>query len=384
MQRALLTLVVFGLALAADGPRARAQAPLLDLEPLPHEFAFVTEIANGGDGSGRLYVVEKRGTIRVVEGNGSLAGGSFLDIQDKVGDQGAEQGLLGLAFSPNFETDRHFYVNYTDNDGDTRVERYTAMSGTDADEDSLEPVLLVEQPASNHNGGHLAFGPDGWLYIGMGDGGGAGDPDNHAQTSGDPLGKLLRYNPASGLVEEWAKGLRNPWKFSFDRATGDLYIADVGQNNREEVNFVPAGAGPGLNFGWRIMEGSACYPAGTACSTEGLVLPVTDYGRAEGCSVTGGYVVREPGSAVEGTYVFSDYCRGIVWGLRRGAEGRWEREVLGTAPGNVSTFGEGEDRAVYLATAGMQGNRIYRLRAAATAPADLPFRVAAPGLASDR
>ena len=381
-------MVSVAFAIGANPAPARAQAwPELVLMPLPHQFATVTELANAGDGSGRLYVVEKRGTIRLLEANGSLAVGFFLDIRNLVGDGGSEQGLLGLAFSPAFATDRTFYVNYTDHNGDTVAAKYRALSSTDADETSAEEVLFVDQPAANHNGGHLVFGPDGWLYIGMGDGGGSGDQQNRAQNDADRLGKMLRYNPANGTTETWAKGLRNPWKFSFDRATGDLYIADVGQNAWEEVNFVPGGSGPGLNFGWRRMEGLHCFPANSTCDSAGLVLPVTEYSHDEGCSVTGGYVSRKPGDALEGIYVFGDYCSGTIWGLRRDENGRWERETLGATPGNITTFGEGEDGTLYLVDANGPTSSLVKISDAGRAPGPLPvlnFRTTVVQISADR
>lgn len=226
-----------------------AEWPSVELVALDGTFGAITELASADDGTGRLYVVEKRGTVRVFEASGQLAPGFFLDLRGRLRSTGSEQGLLGLAFSPSFEVDGAFYVNYTDPDGDTVVSRFNANSGLDADESSEAVIFRVGQPFANHNGGHLTFGPDGLLYIGMGDGGSGGDPGNRAQDDNSQLGKMLRYDPGSSAVETVAKGLRNPWKFSFDRATGDLYIADVGQGSWEEVNFVPAGTLNGRNFG---------------------------------------------------------------------------------------------------------------------------------------
>ena len=381
----LLVLATLAVALVSGHARATRAAdgwPEVQLEAYGPEFAFITELAAPHDGSGRLYVVEKRGTVRVLEPGGSLAPGFFLDIRGRVGSDASEQGLLGLAFEPGFPENPGFYVNYTDLAGDTVVARFEANSGLDADETSEEPVLEVEQPAANHNGGHIAFGPDGWLYIGMGDGGGAGDPQGHAQRPGDPLGKLLRHHPGTGVIEEWARGLRNPWKLSFDRLTGDLYIADVGQNTWEEVHVTAAGAGPGLNYGWDILEGAHCYPAGTTCSTNGLELPAVEYSHEEGCSVTGGYVSRGGPAALEGIYVFSDYCSGTIWGLRRAEDGRWQRAAIGAIDGNVSTFGEAEDGTLYVASRNDTW-QIFRLTVDEPLP-HLPFRHTLPGLASDR
>ena len=282
----------------------------------------------------RLFVVEKGGRIRIVR-DGALLPQPFLDISARVS-RGDEQGLLGLAFDPAFAGNGRFYVNYTDVDGRTRVAAFRVSSDADlADPASEEVLLTVEQPFSNHNGGGLAFGPDGFLYIGTGDGGSGGDPLGNGQDRSDLLGSLLRIdvsgpsgyaippdNPFIGEAgargELWDSGLRNPWRFSFDRATGDLYIADVGQGDREEIDVATreSGGGRGLNYGWNRMEGSICYGGGS-CDRTGLTLPVTEYGHDQGCSVTGGYVYR--GSAVPalaGLYFYADYCQGWVRSFR--------------------------------------------------------------------
>lgn len=383
----LLLLAAFVAVIVHSRSTAGDSWPSLELTPLPQTFGRITEIAPAGDGSGWLFVVEQPGIIKVFDPANPDPPVIFLDITGRVRDNGGEQGLLGLAFSRTYATDRTFYVYYTDNAGDIVVSSFTATAPKDAAEDSERVILQVDHPpATNHNGGHLAFGPDGWFYIGTGDGGGGGDPQNRAQNDQDRLGKLLRYNPATGAIETWAKGLRNPWKFSFDRLTGDLYIADVGQNEWEEVNFAPAGAGPGRNYGWRIMEGSHCFSPKTGCSAAGLTLPVTDYSHAEGCSVTGGYVAREPGSGLEGIYFFSDFCSGTIWGLRRDSEGRWEREDLGSAEGNVTTFGEAEDGSLYIAVEAGGITRIHRLGASMPPQAlpPLPYSSRLPAIASDR
>ncbi|MCS6844707.1 MAG: PQQ-dependent sugar dehydrogenase, partial [Caldilineales bacterium] len=263
---------------------------------------------HAGDGSRRLFVVERPGRIWVVE----PATGSrlvFLDIQARVGSSASEQGLLGLAFHPRFAQNGWLFVYYTDREGDTVISRFQAIPDRTAADPSSEAVLLRQvQPADNHNGGMIAFGPDGMLYAGLGDGGSAGDPWNNAQRLDTLLGKLLRLyvdaesgyaapadNPfvgsANARPEIWAYGLRNPWRFSFDRVTGDLYIGDVGQNRWEEINFLPAGSRGGVNYGWKVMEGSHCYNA-EACDRGGLTLPVAEYDHEQGCSVTGGYVYR--------------------------------------------------------------------------------------------
>ena len=318
-------------------------------------------------GDPRLFIVEQPGRIRIVQ-NGQLVSTPFLDIRSKVG-SGGERGLLGLAFHPNFATNRFFYVNYTDLSGDTRVERYTVPAATPnvADPASAKLIITIDQPFSNHNGGQLQFGPDGKLYIGMGDGGSGGDPDNHAQNRGDLLGDLLRIdvdagdpygipadNPYAASTqfrrEIWAYGLRNPWRFSFDRASGVLFIADVGQNEFEEINAVSA-TQAGINYGWRLMEGTHCYNPSN-CSTNGLQLPVHEYSHNDGCSVTGGYVYR--GTAIPGIvghYFYSDWCSGFLKSFRvvNGAatdHGTWSVGDLG----NVLSFGLDAAAELYVLT----------------------------------
>jgi glucose/arabinose dehydrogenase len=339
-----------------------------------------TAIAAAPDGSGRLYVTEKAGTIRIVRGT-TLVAEPFLDIRTLVGSSGSEQGLLGLAFHPRYTDTRTFFVNYTDRNGDTVVARYRVSADPErADPVSATVILTVRQPAANHNGGHLAFGPDGKLYIGLGDGGGAGDRFGNAQNPATLLGKMLRIDIDGGepyaippdnpfrdrpgyRPEIWALGLRNPWRYSFDRATGDLYIADVGQNAYEEINFQPAASKGGENHGWPRMEGTHCYPAGAACERSGLVLPIGEYGRSGGCSVTGGYVYRgraEP--ALTGAYLFADFCSGIFWSLHRDATGRWVHTELLRSRISISSFGEDEAGELYVA--GYNDGTIYRVRAA--------------------
>jgi glucose/arabinose dehydrogenase len=292
-------------------------------------------LAHAGDGSGRLFVVEKAGRIRVLE-NGALLGAPLLDIAGRVGSQQSEQGLLGLAFHPAFAQNGQFYVNYTDLQGDTVVSRFSMPAGWTpgsppvADPGSEMPLLKLDQPAGNHNGGHLAFGPDGYLYIGTGDGGGAGDRYGNGQNGATLLGAMLRIDvdggepyviPADnpfvgdpGVRDEiWALGLRNPWRYSFDRLTGDLWIADVGQNVYEEVDFQPAAHTGGWNYGWPIMEGNHCFPADVSCDRAGLTLPLLEYDHTLGCSITGGYVYRgQEFSDFQGVYVFGDFCTGRI------------------------------------------------------------------------
>ena len=278
-------------------------------------------------GDARLFVVEQEGRIRIVR-NGQLLSTPFLDITSKVG-SGGERGLLSLAFHPQFGTNGQFFVNYTDRSGNTNVERYLVSSDPDrADPGSARRVLLISQPYSNHNGGHILFGPDQMLYVAMGDGGSGGDPQNHAQDRSDLLGDLLRIdvsqepyaipadnpfrNVSGARGEIWAFGLRNPWRIAFDREAGNLYIADVGQNQVEEINVVPASTA-GVNYGWRITEGSRCYNPGSNCNRNGLTGPVAEYTHSEGCSVTGGLVYRGQSiPELRGHYFFGDYCQGWI------------------------------------------------------------------------
>jgi glucose/arabinose dehydrogenase len=292
-------------------------------------------------GDDRLFVVEQVGRIRVYDRDGGDRG-VFLDLTGQTV-AGGERGLLGLAFSPDYADDGRFYVNYTNRDGDTRIMRYRVST---ADPDRADPgsavlVLAVDQPYGNHNGGMIAFGPDGLLYVGMGDGGGSGDTGNRAQDGGTLLGKLLRLDvsPPAGYVipadnpfvggaprdEIWALGLRNPWVFDFDTATGDLWIADVGQDAWEEIDFAPAGEPGGRNYGWRLMEGTACFDPPSGCETAALVLPVHVYahgGDPFRCSISGGCVYR--GTAVPslaGRYLFADFCSNQIWALTPRAGG---------------------------------------------------------------
>jgi glucose/arabinose dehydrogenase len=263
----------------------------------------------------RLYVVEQRGTIRVID-RGKLRSGFFLDARKRI-TAGGEQGLLGLAFDPQYATNRFIYVNYTNTNGDTRVVRYRT-NGTRAVPSTARVLLAIDQPYANHNGGGLAFGPDGGLYVGTGDGGSGGDPENRAQSMDSLLGKMLRLDvrrPGSA-PEIVALGLRNPWRYSFDRLTGDLYIADVGQGDIEEVDYTPR-ASPGLeNYGWDVYEGSRRFEEKGAGPGE-LVLPVYEYSHDRGCTVVGGYVYRGSARPAErGRYTFGDYCEGTVWSLR--------------------------------------------------------------------
>ena len=310
-------------------------------------------ITHAGDGTGDLYIVEQTGTVRVLRGGrGALQ--PFLDVADRIV-SGNEQGLLGLAFHPSFEENGRFFINYTDTAGDTQIVEYEAEGGR-VDEASARTVLTVDQPFSNHNGGHLAFGPDGALYVGMGDGGSGGDPEGNGQNPSALLGKLLRLDvDGSAEPEIWALGLRNPWRFSFDEPSGDLWIADVGQSEREEVNRVDASE-RGLNYGWNEMEGSACYEG--ACDPGRFVLPVTEYDHGVGCSITGGFVYRgEDVPALRGRYVFADYCSGTIFTIPAAAGTATAPQVLLSPGFAVSSFGIDEQNELYVVD---HGGSVFR------------------------
>ncbi len=323
------------------------------------------------DGSGRMFIVEQAGRIRVAE-NGQLNETPFLNINNEVGSAGNEQGLLGLAFHPNFKDNPYFYVNYTDNNGNTVIARFQA-NGNTADPNSEKILLQVDQPFANHNGGEITFGPDGYLYIGLGDGGSQGDPNGNGQNTDVLLGKILRLdvdhgepytipndNPfinGGGRPEVWAYGFRNPWRFSFDKLNNDLYIADVGQNTWEEIDHVPAGQGGGLNFGWNYYEGLHPY-AGEPPAGVNITMPVVEYSHAEGgCAVTGGYVYRGSMSEWNGIYLYGDFCTGIIWGLIN-SNGGWQHQVLFDSSALITTFGQDPSGEIYLAD---RRGTIYRL-----------------------
>src|SRR5512133_435771 len=322
----------------------------------------------------KVLVVEQGGLIKLID-NGVVSTDLFLDIRDRVGTRANEQGLLGLAFHPLYAANRYFYINYTDFNGDTMIARYTASTnGRTADPQSELRLMQVDQLYDNHNGGGLAFGPDGYLYIALGDGGSAGDPQNNAQNLDSLLGKMLRIdvnssqgygipadNPfasGGGRPEIWSYGLRNPWRFSFDSATGDLWIADVGQKLWEEVDFLPAGSAGGVNFGWNIMEGSHPYRPGST-NPGNLQNPICEYDHNTGCSITGGFVYH--GQSLpewQGVYVFGDFCQGTIFGLLRTPSGIDVKQV-DKINGNISSFGVDGNGELYLMEHKSGG--IYRL-----------------------
>lgn len=334
-----------------------------------------------GDGSGRLFVLEKTGRIRVVK-DGALLEQPFLDLSAKVSTE-SEQGLLGLAFSPSFAKDGVFYVDYTDASGTTVLSRFLA-DGETADPASEQILLQVEQPFANHNGGMIAFGPDGYLYVALGDGGGGGDPHGNGQDRSTLLGSLLRLdvrpdaagtadadyaipedNPFVGVggvrSEIWAYGLRNPWRFSFDRLTGDLWIGDVGQNAWEEIDFQPASSAGGENYGWNVYEATHSYPPGAATPPDAsaYTTPVIEYDRNAGTSVTGGYVYR--GTAIPGfadTYVYGDFVSGRIWSVSRAGDGTLESLLLAQTEFTISSFGEDDEGELYVVDF---GGAVYRM-----------------------
>lgn len=337
------------------------------LTPQVNGLTSPVHITNADDGSNRLFVVEQGGNIRVIQ-NGELLPTPFLDISDRVS-TGGEQGLLSMAFPPEYASKGYFYVDYTDPNGDTIIARYRLNGDLNlADPNSEEVILKIDQPFDNHNGGQLAFGLDGYLYIGMGDGGGANDPLNLAQNPNSLLGKLLRIDVESGVFpyaipssnpflstndpdnlyrdEIWASGLRNPWRFSFDRLTGDLYIGDVGQNTSEEINFQSFISNGGENYGWPIFEGFNRFSDQNAAN---LVFPVIAYDRSSGsASVTGGFTYRGSEESLNGIYFYGDFVDGRLWGLRYNGS-VWENALLLDTDYGISTFGEDEVGNQYVA-----------------------------------
>ena len=350
------------------GPPAREGARLQQVAAGLSSPLYLTAPA----GDPRLFIVEKTGRIRIVK-DGVLLEAPFLDLSAWVS-AGSEQGLLGLAFDPEYATNGRFVIHYTDLPGNTVLSRFQVSTDPDvADPVSEQLILGVVQPFFNHNGGQVAFGPDGFLYLGLGDGGGGGDPLGNGQDLSDLLGSILRIDVRAGdrytvpadnpfvgspvaLPEIWSYGLRNPWRFSFDRANGDLYIGDVGEVQREEIDVSTAadGAGRGVNYGWNVMEGFQCFQV-SGCDRTGLTLPVLEYSHQEGCSITGGYVYR--GSAIpdlQGHYFYADFCQGWVRSLRYAGgvvtdQASWPTLIPG---GPILSFGEDSAGELYILQAG--------------------------------
>lgn len=339
----------------------------INFEFITDEFYSPVHLTHAFDD--RLFVVDQYGVIGIIE-DGVVLETPFLDIDDRVSDDANEQGLLSVAFHPNYQENGRFFVNYTNNNGDTVISRFVVSADPNvADADSEVILMTIAQPYSNHNGGQIAFGPDGYLYIGMGDGGSQEDPHENGQNAKTLLGALLRIdvdvaddasiayaippdNPyvhdENGRNEIWAIGLRNPWRFSFDRLTGDLFLTDVGQDNLEELNFQPADSTGGENYGWNIMEGTACLH-GSSCDSTGTIPPIFEYDRSGGCATTGGYIYR--GSAypeLTGNYFLADFCTGYVWRLFAEADGSWTSDLIAETDLNPSSFGEDVNGELYI------------------------------------
>jgi glucose/arabinose dehydrogenase len=375
---ALLLIFTMALGAAAQGDE---DEPVTFREAAPDAAAVtLTEVVSGldrplyvthaGDESGRLFILEQAGLVKIWQDD-ALLDTPFLDLTGTVTPLGgySEQGLLGLTFHPDYAENGRFFVNFTDRNGASVVAEFTVSTDDPnvADRDSRRDLLTVSQPFTNHNGGMMAFGPDGYLYISLGDGGSAGDPEVNGQNPWTLLGSILRIdvdgdespytvpedNPfveaGRGAPEIWAWGLRNVWRFSFDRATGDLYMADVGQNQWEEVNFQPADSPGGENYGWNRYEGTHAYSGGAAPAD--MVLPIAEYAHSEGgCSITGGYVYRgEAVPELTGAYFYGDWCTGNIWAAYRDAAGEWQSDLFMQQPGNlISSFGEDEAGEMYV------------------------------------
>ncbi|MFN8390961.1 MAG: PQQ-dependent sugar dehydrogenase [Bdellovibrionota bacterium] len=332
------------------------------LEPVVTGLEQPVLLTHAGDQSGRLFAVEKPGRVRIIAG-GKLLDKAFLDIHDLVS-KGQEQGLLGLAFHPDFKTNGRAFVNYTNVKGNTVIAEYRvqAHQPDELDPASARTILTFDQPYENHNGGNLAFGPDGYLYIGTGDGGNAGDPHRNGQSLQTLLGKMLRIDMAEGAQpyrspsdnpfadrkdarpEIWAYGLRNPWRYSFDSKTGRLFVGDVGQDRFEEVDIVRRGG----NYGWSTMEAGHCFRPEN-CDVAGIEQPIHEYGRSDGTCVTGGYVYH--GALlpdVVGKYVFGDFGYGTIWTLTEESNGSWKRDLLLRKPGTIASFGIDEAGEIYV------------------------------------
>jgi len=348
------------------------------LEQVATGLQLPVAITHAGDS--RMFITQQRGTIVIYDGTNVLPT-PFLDIRNLVLCCD-ERGLLSVAFHPNYAQNGFFYVNYTETagPGTTVIARYSVMPGDPnrANPSSAKVLLRITQPFANHNGGQLQFGPDGYLYIGMGDGGSGGDPGNRAQSTAEYLGKILRIDVNSGdpyaipvtnpfvgqqavRPEIWSYGLRNPWRFAFDRDTGDLWIADVGQGQWEEIDFQPWYSTGGENYGWRRMEGNHCFNPSLNCDTGTLVHPVIEYNHTNGaCSVTGGSVYRGTRyPRLNGTYFYGDYCNGVIWGAIRGSGTNvTARQLLDTSL-SISTFGEDFTGEIYVAD--YDNGRLYHI-----------------------
>ena len=376
MSLALLAAALLGGASAVWMQEAAPQQPdaaTIIWEPVVNGLVRPLYMTNASDGSGRLFLVEQGGLIRIIQ-DGQLLDTPFLDVSDLVSQEATspvgytERGLLGLAFHPDYAENGQFFIHYTDRNGNTVVARYQVSAGdpNQAEPASAQTLFTAQQPFANHNGGQLAFGPDGYLYLGLGDGGSQGDPYGNAQNLGSVLGKILRFdvdaegvpyavppsNPfvsTNGAVPEiWAYGLRNPWRFSFDRATGDLWIGDVGGSAWEEVNFQPADWTGGANYGWNRIEGM--HPTGTGNPPADAIMPVAEYSHDYGISIAGGYVYRGQSiPALQGVYLFGDFGSGIIWSTVPTSGGAFDTQIFQTGTGlSISSFGEDESGELYI------------------------------------
>lgn len=357
---------------APTTPEPSASGAAVRLDLVTTGLDSPVDVVAADDGTDRIFVVEQGGRIRVIR-DGALVEQPFLDIADRL-TAGGEQGLLGLALHPDFPNDPRFFVDYTDRDGDTVVSSFTLSLDADSADPESELVLIrIDQPYPNHNGGAVVFGPDGMLYIAMGDGGSGGDPHGNGQRLDTRLAKILRIdvdvpagqdppydvppdNPfiatTGALPEIWHTGVRNPWRIRFDPATGDLWIGDVGQGAWEEIDVARNGQ-KGLNFGWNRMEGFECYEASAGCDESGLTAPVAAYGHDLGCAVVGGVIVHDPSQpTLDGRYLFADECSGNIWLMDPTGDGRREPSLALESAGRISAIGQSESGAVYLVDLG--------------------------------
>ncbi len=361
--RACLALWVAKIVLLVGQVSAHAQEPpsalKIRLDPIVHGLHQPVGIAIAPGQKWRMYIVEKGGVVKIFS-DGKVQRSPYLDISDLVS-TGPEQGLLSIAFPPSYPTDTRVFVSFTDRQGDSIIGTFTPDEGDHLDQESLAVVLKVAQPAANHNGGQIAFGPDGYLYVGFGDGGGQGDPNGNAQNKGSMLGKIIRIdvsdpvryripadNPLApgnhSLAEIWALGFRNPWRFSFDRETGRLFVGDVGQSSREEIDIVERGR----NYGWNIFEGTSCFKP--PCEARNFTPPMAEYSRDEGTSVTGGFVYR--GKVIPelvGRYIFGDYGSGTIWTLTEQG-GSWKKDLIFKTNRHITSFGEDSEGELYVVT----------------------------------
>lgn len=356
----------------------------ISLEPIGQGFDRPLNIQNAGDE--RLFIVEQGGKINIIQPDGDLSPTPFIDISSKIS-TGGERGLLGLAFHPDFQNNGFFFLNYTNQAGDTHISRFSVNSGNPdlADPDSELLILSYTQPAANHNGGDILFGPEGYLYISSGDGGQSGDPANNAQNLNEFLGKILRIdvdhpdgqqpysipvdNPFVNIPnvkeEIWAYGLRNPWRFTIDEVDGNIWIADVGQASLEEINKQPLSAG-GINYGWRCYEGTQPFNTSNCPAASELTFPIAEYSHTEGCSITGGKVYRgNQYPTMTGFYFFADYCSGIIGTVSPDET----LNILSNFDGNWVSFGEDVYKELYIAD--INGGAIYKIVETSAGTSDL-------------